>query len=150
LFAIEDFKQRSDAASGKLIVYGAFGGRMDQTLSSVHELIWLTNLFRQQNLELELILCDMFSLMMLVEPGETIIYPSSKLEAQKGCGLIPVSGVVKKITTSGLKWELGGDSIELGVFISTSNEITGDSVKIVSSDPVIWVTSLNDEQSESE
>jgi thiamine pyrophosphokinase len=119
---------------------------MDQTLSSIHELIWITNLIRQQSLGLELIFCDSFSMMMLVEPGETIIYPSTKFEDKKGCGLIPVSGIVKKISTRGLKWELGGDygTIELGVFISTSNEISAESVHIVTSDPVIWVTTLND------
>jgi hypothetical protein len=47
-----------------------------------------------------------------------------------------------------LKWNLGdfeagkGEEIRMGGLISTSNSIEGDKVKVMTSDPVFWATTL--------
>jgi len=39
------------------------------------------------------------------------------------CGLLPVGNKVDEITTTGLKWNLSGDALEMGLFISSSNRM---------------------------
>lgn len=86
--------------------------------------------------------------MMNISAGQTIIYPSNTVEGKKGCGILPIGRKVKSIFTSGLRWNLGDYSTKTGVeldmasFVSTSNQITDESVTIVTSDHVIWCTAL--------
>ena len=47
------------------------------------------------------------------------------------CGLIPVNGACTSVTTSGLKWNLSGGALELGVFISSSNSLDRSNPSIV-------------------
>ena len=78
-----------------------------------------------------------------------LIRPKTKYEIKmgdwadkEGCGLIPF-GKVNLIETKGFKWNLGEkeafNSLEWGEFISTSNEIVGESVEIESSDEIFFV-----------
>lgn len=81
----------------KLIVLGAFGGRIDQTLSSIHMLYKMNYLFQEKCRENEIILMDDFSMMLFLEPGQNIIRISKKYESSKGCGLIPIGHKVNFI-----------------------------------------------------
>eukprot|EP00960_Hanusia_phi_P057613 763613-Hanusia_phi.AAC.1 len=52
---------------------------------------------------------------------------------------------VCKIETTGLKWDIHGDSqLQIGdlggSFVSTSNRIVGEEVKVTVSDPILWVS----------
>jgi len=96
----------------KLIVLGAFGGRIDQTLSSIHILYKMNLKFQEKCRENEIILMDDFSMMIFLEAGINEIKISQKYESKKGCGLIPIGGKVSKIITQGFKYEFGnpGDS----------------------------------------
>jgi thiamine pyrophosphokinase len=120
--------------TGKIIVYGAFGGRIDQTLSSIHVLF--------KNPQLDIMLVDKYSIMTLINVGKTIVRPSIH-EERKGCGLIPVDGKVDQVKTEGLKWNLElGQEMSMGGLISTSNEIIADEVHIETDKPLVWSTSL--------
>ena len=47
------------------------------------------------------------SLGMMLEPGETKVYPSKDFEARKGCGLIPIGIEKCQVATPGYKWNVG-------------------------------------------
>jgi len=81
----------------KLIVLGAFGGRIDQTLSSIHILYKMNNLFQEKCRENEIILMDDYSMMIFLEAGINLVRPSQKYESLKGCGLIPIGNKVKTV-----------------------------------------------------
>ena len=97
----------------KLIILGAFGGRIDQTLASIHILYKMNSFFKEKCRENEIILMDDYSLMIFLEAGENIVRCSERYESLEGCGLIPIGEKVETIQTSGFKYNLGnpGDPI---------------------------------------
>jgi len=131
----------------KLIALGAFGGRIDQTLNSIHILYKMHTTFPEKCREIEIILMDENSMMIFLEAGVNIIHPSKTYETQGGCGIISLHGKCSLIETTGLLYNLGPKKgemgfIEFGNFISSSNKIMGDQVIIENSDPVFWMTTL--------
>lgn len=132
----------------KVIALGAFGGRIDQTIASIHVLYKMNSLFSEKCRENEIILMDENSLMLYLEAGENIIKRSKKYESTKGVGLIPLGDKVEKIQTQGLKYNMGNSedpisSLDFKDRISTSNEIVDELVKITISDPVLFSTTIN-------
>jgi hypothetical protein len=61
--------------------------------------------------------------------GERGVYSSSSSSRRscavvvegKSCGLLPIGGKVRSITTTGLQWDLNGDCLEMGQLVSSSN-----------------------------
>jgi thiamine pyrophosphokinase len=129
---------------------GAFGGRFDQEISNIHAL------FRWQNKFHRIVLMGDNNVTFLVEPGLHTIIPVNAMEGKK-CGILPLGGKVNKVTTTGLKWNLINQEIDLGSFISTSNEIViqipkeknnektenFNKVTIETSDSLIWTCSYD-------
>ena len=78
---------------------------------------------------------DKHSVGMMLQPGESRIFPSFDYESRVGCGLIPLGSDTCKVATTGYKWNLGKfDSprkyaeLSFKRFISTSNAIVSDSL----------------------
>ena len=61
------------------------------------------------------------------------------------CGLLPLGGPVRSITTSGLQWNLQGENLQLGVRISSSNAVLPCSAEVVveTSDSVLWTIQMH-------
>ena len=75
--------------------------------------------------------------------GLTEIKTDTGLEGD-WCGLIPLGHPVT-VSTTGLKWNLHDDIMELGGLISTSNELTACGKVTVSADfPILWVIGIKD------
>ena len=157
-------------AHDKLIILGSFGGRIDQTINSVH-LLWKVYTDHPEKCrETEIILLDENSLMLFLEPGTHIITPSQDLECSQGCGLIPMLHAAQ-LQTQGLKYNMGkylnigvfhllsayiyiyiytflgpadgqASTLEWGSFISTSNEILSEIVTVSTNQPLLWITTL--------
>ena len=127
----------------KVIMLGAFGGRMDHTLYNLH-LLWKKAL--QSPLNYDFFMMNNENLLTVVQKGNTTIKPSAKITKKVGCGLITM-GNCSYIRTRGLAYEMGPDqvvsSMAFGNVISTSNEIANDTIEIESSDPLIWVTPIH-------
>ena len=129
----------------KIVVYGAFGGRMDQTLSSLNSAMK----FGMQQIRTDIVLMDENSLMLLLKPGESKLILSERYESKIGCGLIPLGTAKATLCTKGLKWNIGDydatpqtyDTLRFGDFISTSNEVVAECVQVVTQDPIFWCTS---------
>lgn len=139
----------------KVVVLNPFGGRIDQTISSMHTLCGSSELLKgsesdENNHGVDFILMDSFSIMQCLLPGINYIRPATTIESFKGCGVIPLMGKWNHIKTKGLKWNMGNSdnefwSLEFGSgIISTSNEFTEEEIEIIVSEPVVWTTTLKD------
>jgi thiamine pyrophosphokinase len=113
-----------------IIVFGAIGGRLDQTIASFsaglrhadHRLFFLDE--------------SCFS---------TWIFPSNKgvvvpqKWTSKICGLLPIAGPVRHVRTVGLKWDCDF-GLDMAKLISSSNEISEGQTRVLieTSDPILW------------
>lgn len=88
----------------KIFCFGAFGGRMDHTLSSMHHAEKLS----KKNYKLSICLFGQTNLMYFMRPSiqHYITIPDSL--HKNYCGLIPFNKA-EKVVTKGLKWNLGPD-----------------------------------------
>ncbi len=80
-----------------MIVLGAFGGRIDHTLNSMHLLYKINNKYKDYMQDSEIILMDEFGMMRYLQGGENIIRPSKNYELNVGCGFFPLNGICEHI-----------------------------------------------------
>lgn len=131
-------RQTSNSVNYAVCVYGAFGGRFDQEMASINALYRWQNKFSR--------------LLLFTEETSAFLLPANVLnevilnEDLEGpvCGLIPIGASAKSVHTSGLKWNLNGDTSEFGGMVSSSNQVeSGKKVTIQTSAPLIWTTEIN-------
>jgi thiamine pyrophosphokinase len=116
---------------GRVYIVASMFGRVDHTLATI------SSLFDPQYQGLELVLVDQSNISLPVFAGNTIIdLPNGCAR----CGLIPIERSV--VTTTGLKWNLTEQVMELGGLISSSNELTANQVTITSSGKLLWTASI--------
>ena len=129
------------------MVFGAFGGRFDQEIASIHALYKWNSEFQR------IILMDGENIAILLPPGKHEIFPLKGIEGPT-CGLLPIGGIVNSISTKGLKWNLDKHTLSISSLVSSSNSIVGveqnDNDKIINymvevdtSDYVIWSCTLS-------
>jgi thiamine pyrophosphokinase len=104
----------SGAGAGTVLVMGAFGGRLDQTLAN------LLLLARPELADLAVSITDGRQTAYLVRDGIAI-----GGAAGDRVSLIPVGGDVHGVTTTGLAWKLAGETLYLGQARGVSNVMTG-------------------------
>ena len=118
-----------------VVVYGSLGGRADQAFSQLHQL-YLTS--GDEACEFK----DMFlvagsGLIIVLRPGKhQVDIPVRKGGFSKYAGLVPLAGPAN-VSTDGFEWNLNGEELAFGKFISTSNHITSDEIVINTSSPII-------------
>lgn len=128
-------QQSGDATPFSVVAFGAFGGRLDQTMAN------LNMLYAFCRFERFVLLCEA-SLAFLLPPGKNVIAPNRRLESGS-CGLIPLGGRCDRVTTSGLRWDLDGSApLEFGSLVSSSNEVVGSQVVIETESPLLWTSNL--------
>jgi len=118
-----------------VVVTGAFGGRFDQIMSNLH----VSHIMSQQAPSIvsrRVYLVGDKSLSFFIPPGTSRILPP-KLYTSDTFALIPMGTPCRSVTTEGLQWNLAGDRLELGKFISTSNRVVGEHIKVTCSDPLL-------------
>lgn len=104
-----------------IVALGAFGGRFDQEMSSIHALHkWKDDFDR-------IILLDRENAAFLLQ-GTSDFFISHRVEAVPEiegptCGLIPLAGAVAKVYTAGLHWNVNGQCLKMGELISSSNYV---------------------------
>ena len=81
--------------ASKLVVYGAFGGRIDHTFNAIAVISRL----QEALANMELILMDKSNCMIYLEPGTHKIILSTKLEAYKWCGFYPICSASSMVAT---------------------------------------------------
>lgn len=130
----------SECKADTVILVGAFGGRFDQEIATIHALYRWSACFER------LILLSSDSVTCLLEAERRhVITPiqTEKLKEGNTCGLLPVGCKVDSITTFGLEWNLSGESLEMGKRISSSNRLGQDQSEVIveTSDPILWTSS---------
>jgi len=115
----------------RIIILAALGGRFDQEMANINELLKFENF--------QHILITHNNLLYLLFPGYHTIYPNKSIEGSH-CGLIPV-GYPAQIKTEGLKWNMNTET-KFGALVSTSNEIKDDFVTISNSHPILWTSEI--------
>ena len=136
---------------GRILVFGAFGGRFDQEMASLQALYKWGPTFGY-----EIFLYTDETCAFLIpaqEPCEirlpfydTFTPDSEKCSLKLGegptCGLIPIGCKVDSITTTGLKWNLAQNALEFGGLVSSSNRIMEPVVTVKSSHPVVFTAEV--------
>jgi len=123
-----------------VFVVGALGLRFDHAMASVHIVHKYAGAFRR------LVLLGSESLAFLLPAGKHRIHVDPSLEGPV-CGLLPLAGPCRSVTTRGLRWDLQGQEMAFGGLVSTSNEVqAGDGVvEIEASDPLVWTATIRPE-----
>lgn len=111
-----------------ILVLGAYGGKFDETASLIN-----ASLARP---ELRIFLADDSNFSNWVFPGKTKILTPQKVTTNV-CGLLPLQKPVS-LVTQGLKWNLNGETLKMGEFISSSNELAANEIFIDAKDPIFW------------
>lgn len=130
----------------KIVVYGALDGRLDQTMASIQCLFKFS--------QYSITLCNERTTAKLLQ-GNGVLNTISIHIGEEGptCGLLPVGSKCDWIYTTGLQWNLQGESMEFGGLVSTSNLILpptpadnqsepAATVTVRSSHPLLWTTEL--------
>ena len=118
-------------------VAGAFGDRFDHELAAVDALYR----FGAQRPRARCVLHGDRAAAMLLGAGAHEIRVRRDVEGPH-CGLIPVGGAVRRVTTTGLTWNLSGQRLAFGELVSSSNLLQDDLVSIETSDPVLWTVEV--------
>ena len=133
----DDAGQCSEVDQLSVLSFGAFGGRLDQTMANLNMLYKFRRFGNH-------ILISQHSLAFLLPRGSNLVEPDPKIE-DGSCGLIPLGSVVEGVCTSGLKWNLdGGKPLEFGSLVSSSNEFVASSVRIDTPRPVLWTSNFRE------
>ena len=129
-----------------VIVLGAFGGRIDHTLSAIQILHKFSKIKQEQLI----VLMDEHSKMVYLHPHIKHSIRLSALDNDAGIGLIPIPGNECKLETTGLKWNIGEDyplqKLSWDTVVSTSNQLADDNesrtVSILTDKPILFSTTF--------
>ena len=142
----------SDSAGSvrHVVVYGAFGGRFDQLVGN---LVTLHSHQRYLPAGVQMLLLSEGNLAQLLPAGQHVIAGHPAFEgAGKHCGLMALQGEVKGVWTSGLTWDLQGQSMGWDATMSTSNVIRSDDAQVAVSiqhGQLVWTTEFSSSASTS-
>ncbi|XP_026477385.1 thiamin pyrophosphokinase 1-like isoform X2 [Ctenocephalides felis] len=146
--ALKELTLRAESLSIKMDAIVAIvetSGRMDQIMSNINTLFKATKLLPKTNI----FILSSASISWLLQPGHHEIHIPEKLIADRAwCALMPVGNKCQSVTTTGLRWNLKGVSMEFGAMVSTSNTYDGSpTVTINNSDPILWSMSMKNYKS---
>lgn len=132
----------SSSAVRDVLVLGTLGGRVDQGLGLLHEMIREET--KHPNLRLWLF--SESSLSLILRAKETVLKGLRKSRVfTENVGLVPVYGP-STISTQGLEWDVKRWPTHMGGQVSTSNHVKADSVRIETDAPILFtieIASLN-------
>jgi len=117
-YAKSYFDSLNDKSNIEIVIVGAFGGRFDQEIASIHSLYKWGSVFYR------IVLMDNENIACLLSPGKHELLLIKGIEGPT-CGLLPIGGKVNDVSTKGLKWNLNNQSLSLDGLVSSSNSIIG-------------------------
>ncbi|XP_014551039.1 hypothetical protein COCVIDRAFT_113913 [Bipolaris victoriae FI3] len=121
-----------------VLVLGTLGGRVDQGLGLLHEMIREET--KHPNLRLWLF--SESSLSLIIKAKETILggLQTSRVFTEN-MGLVPIYGPAV-ISTEGLEWDVKQWATCMGGQVSTSNHVKADSVRIETDAPILFTIEM--------
>lgn len=111
--------------------------RFDHAMANIH------SLYEFQDRVPDIYLIGAESCIWLLNKGEHRIFVSET--EGPSCGLLPIGGPCKRVTTTGLRWNLNKTELAFGNLVSSSNTYLpagkGDRVVTINTDaPLVWTT----------
>jgi len=120
-----------------IVCCGAFGGRLDQVmgiLNAVHK--YSTHFDR-------IILFGDGNAAERISAGSHVLHFGGSFSSSPlHCGLIPIDGPCRDVSTRGLRWNLTNQSMRFGGLISVCNLLAEREVAVVCSEPLLWTMEL--------
>ncbi|XP_051173620.1 thiamin pyrophosphokinase 1 isoform X2 [Leptopilina boulardi] len=117
-------------------VFNEVSGRMDQIIAGIN------TLHKSQKIlpNIPVIQIAKGSLTWLLQPGEhKIMIPNILRNSKTWCSLLPVGFPAKSVSTTGLKWNLDNNCLEVGGLVSSSNTYSDEPCVTINIDtPIIW------------
>lgn len=127
--------QKSAPRVREILVLGSLGGRVDQGVGLLHELL------REQKFkhpEFRFWLFTETNVTMLLAPGRSMIStPLSTGLIERNVGILPLYGKAN-ISISGFEWDVSDWPTEMGGQVSTSNHIVAEKVMITTDKEVLF------------
>lgn len=134
--SMEIISSRPSRSPGQrdVLLLGTLGGRVDQGLGMLHEMI------REETRDpsLRLWLVSEASISFVLRKGLSIVQglKSSRMFT-KNMGLVPIFGPAA-ITTSGLEWDVHDWATQMGTKVSTSNHVIADDVHVTTNAAILF------------
>eukprot|EP01065_Artemidia_motanka_P011110 TRINITY_DN15978_c0_g1_i1.p1 TRINITY_DN15978_c0_g1~~TRINITY_DN15978_c0_g1_i1.p1 ORF type:complete len:246 (+),score=63.43 TRINITY_DN15978_c0_g1_i1:59-796(+) len=125
---------RSAVVAGK---YSGVDGRLDHFFGIVSSLFVAAEKWPDS----EIVVASDEQLMCLLAPGQHELRTPQLVGAH--CGLVPIAGTCRSITTTGLQWNMESSSMRFGGLVSVCNKVAADTVSVENSDPVLWMCSFD-------
>ncbi|CDJ49458.1 thiamin pyrophosphokinase, putative [Eimeria brunetti] len=162
------------APNDTIIITGAIGGRFDHSVAAISFLYKVHNAaVAKLQQPPKVVLLGGYNACFLLVEGDNEVLLSNKIFSQV-CGLLPMAGRVRSVTTEGLQWNVRGEPLFVGGLISSSNLVSEtigspvfmyprsglsafaveqylaagrvkDRIKIATSDPLVFFGELNKE-----
>jgi thiamine pyrophosphokinase len=149
----EIWQTDEDTWTGRVCIYGAFGGRFDQEMGCIQALFKWSDTFHNKLFLVDDSTCAFFlpavvrNEIRLPFYGEKSSPPANENVHPVGegptCGLIPIGHRCEFAHTTGLKWNLNGDvALEFGGMVSTSNRAVDEVVTVQASHPLVFTAEM--------
>ncbi|KAH7371081.1 thiamine pyrophosphokinase [Pyrenochaeta sp. MPI-SDFR-AT-0127] len=124
----------SSARSQDVVVLGTLGGRVDQGLGLLHEM--MREEAKHANLRLWLFSESSVSFILRSRHNAVHGLQSSQVFTEN-VGLVPIWGPAV-ITTAGLEWDVREWETQMGGQVSTSNHVKADEVEVETNAPILF------------
>jgi len=119
-----------------IIVVGGLGGCLSHTLANINVLF--------QYSHRKIVLVGTENVGVLCRPNHSTQIQVTDWKKYKYCSLIPIGASAKGVHSEGMRWNLDNSTLEFGGLVSTSNEMTCDSVSITAtSQPLLWILDIS-------
>merc|ERR1711991_622186 len=125
---VEDVRRHGDDPS--TIVLGGMGGSLSHVLAN------LGVLYRDRLPSSTMVFMDDENIALVIRPQFRYVIRSM---FKMYCSLIPLGHPVESVSTSGLNWNLTGESLDYSKLVSTSNYNVSSKIVIETSHPLLWV-----------
>eukprot|EP00112_Aurelia_sp_Birch-Aquarium-sp1_P013612 Seg2893.3 transcript_id=Seg2893.3/GoldUCD/mRNA.D3Y31 product="Thiamin pyrophosphokinase 1" protein_id=Seg2893.3/GoldUCD/D3Y31 len=120
-----------------IVCFGAFDGRLDHVMSNINTL-YTASTFQA----IPCYLLSSIQVVCLLQPGSHVINVDTGHEGD-WCGLIPIGAAARNVYTTGLKWNLDGQTLAFGSLISSSNAFeSSKQVTVETTDPLLWTMGI--------
>ncbi|KAF1811790.1 thiamine pyrophosphokinase [Eremomyces bilateralis CBS 781.70] len=136
--AMRSLKSSTYQATTDIMVFGGIGGRIDQGIGLLHEILRE----HHHDPQTRLWLISESSISFLLLPGENIIETKfSQGYFTHQAGVLPIYGPAT-ITTQGFEWDVNNWFTSMGGRVSTSNHIVQDTVCVTTDKMVLFTVEI--------